>query len=174
MNLTLYFLRSSEQKIVKDMLHFVFKLDEVCKTIDDFTQLEKYYKFYGLTSKDLGLYALVDNTIAGGVWIRLLSDNPIPLLFIGVKPEFREKGIGSAMIEQLILEAGSIYEKVSVTILDNKKTIKYFEKFGFKTIPNSNAKSFINDGDTISMIKELPKDAVIRPSDGYDPTRWMD
>ncbi len=52
----LYFLRSSEQKIVTDMVKYAHSKDT--------PNLKIYSDFYGLTAKDLGLYAIVDNHIA--------------------------------------------------------------------------------------------------------------
>ncbi|MEA1956365.1 MAG: hypothetical protein U9N02_07730 [Campylobacterota bacterium] len=60
MNKELYFLRSSEQKIVNDMVKYAHPKDIKDASI--------YTEFYGLTTKDLGLYALVDNKIAGAIW----------------------------------------------------------------------------------------------------------
>ncbi|MCF6309206.1 MAG: GNAT family N-acetyltransferase [Sulfurimonas sp.] len=183
MTLALYFLRSSEQNIIKDMLYFSARLDEVGKTIDDFTQLDIYSKFYGLTTKDLGLYALVGNKIAGAVWLRELKqsdnanafvDEKTPILNIAVKPELRGQGIGSAMLEQLFLEAGALYEQISISVLNNKKTINYFEKFAFSQVENSSGRSPVDGAEVITMIKSINNEAVVRPSDGYDPRRWMD
>lgn len=180
---TLYFLRSSEQNIVVDMLHFGARLDEAGKTIDDFAELDMYYKFYGLTAKDLGLYALVGNKIAGAVWLRELKqsdnanayvDDKTPILNIAVKPEFRGHGIGSAMLEQLFLEAGTLYEQISISVLNDKKIINYFEKFAFSQVENSSGRSPVDDAEVITMIKSINNEAVVRPSDGYDPRRWMD
>lgn len=67
LNPTLYFLRSSEQKITTDMLTFAMRLDKLNKTLQDFPELNIYDRYYGLTTKDLGLYALNDNQIAGAV-----------------------------------------------------------------------------------------------------------
>jgi ribosomal protein S18 acetylase RimI-like enzyme len=168
----LYFLRSTEQKIVTDMLHYAYRLDEGDKKVQDFPDLEIYHRFYGLSSKDLGLYALSEHKIAGAAWIRLLSkddkaegyiDEKTPILTIAVKPEFRSKGIGSAMLEQLFLEAGSLYEKISVSV--DEDSINFFKKHGFEEVGRSKA---------ITMIKELPKERVVRPTDGYDPQKWMD
>ena len=39
---TLYFLRSSEQKIVTDMLHYAMRLDEANKTLIDIPKLSIY------------------------------------------------------------------------------------------------------------------------------------
>ncbi len=183
MKQTLYFLRSSEQKIATDMLHYAYRLDEIDKKLQDFAELDIYCRFYGLSSKDLGLYALSEHKIAGGVWIRLLKeddkakgfiDEKTPVLTIGVKPEFRKMGIGSAMLEQLFLEAGALFESISVSVLNNEKTVKYFQKFGFVEVENSISKNPVHGAEVITMIKELPKEIVVRPTDGYDPRKWMD
>jgi len=83
----LYFLRSSESKIVKDMTKYAHPQNE---------NLDIYYDFYGLTSKDLGLYALVDGVIAGAIWTRKF-DEITPTLSLAVVPEFRAKGVATAI-----------------------------------------------------------------------------
>lgn len=180
---TLYFLRSSEQKIATDMLHYAARLDEVNKTLEDFPELAIYEKHYGLSHRDLGLYALAESTVAGAAWIRLLkeSDAPsayvdemTPILTIGVKPEFRGKGIGSAMLEQLLLEAGALYEQISVSVIEDSSAVKLFEHFGFVRLDGSEKKSTIDGSNLFTMTKKLPKQEVKRPSDGYDPSHWMD
>ena len=82
MSRELYFLRSSEQKIVKDM----FKLAHP----SDSDELLKYTEYYGLTTKDLGLYALVDNEIAGAIWTRRLNPDEAPRLSLAVVPKFKK------------------------------------------------------------------------------------
>ncbi|DAB30098.1 MAG TPA: GNAT family N-acetyltransferase [Sulfurimonas sp. UBA12504] len=165
------------------MLHYAYRLDETDKKLQDFPQLEIYSRFYGLSSKDLGLYALYEHKIAGGVWIRLLKeddkaegfiDEKTPILTIAVKPEFRKIGIGSAMLEQLFLEAGALFEHISVSVLNNEKTVKYFQKFGFVEVENSMGINPVDGTEVVTMIKELPKERVVRPTDGYDPRKWMD
>lgn len=180
---TLYFLRSSEQKIATDMLHYAFRLDDIGKTLADFPELEIYEKYYGLTRRDLGLYALGTSGLSGAAWIRLISkeknpnafiDEQTPILTIAVKPEFRVQGIGSLMLDQLLQEAGALYEQISVSVLKGSPAIKFFEKFGFEYVENREEKSPVDDAPVITMTKQLSKEAVTRPSDGYDPTRWMD
>ncbi len=120
-----------------------------------------YYKNYGLNSSDLGLYSLVENEIAGAAWLRYIDKKAI--LSVGVKPEFRNKGIASAMLNQLFLEAGSIYNSLHVEVLKDSKEIEFFKKLGFVMQENFT-----------TMIKSITNEAVVRPTDGYDPTRWMD
>ena len=181
---TLYFLRSSEQKILTDMLHYAMRLDDVNKSLSDLPKLAIYSEFYGYTSKDLGLYALVDNQLAGAVWIRRLNsehgsngyiDDNTPILNIAVLPEYRGQGLGSQMIEQLFIEAGALYENISVSIVHDSLAISFYERHGFVRHDNGSVEqSFVDGKEVVTLIKKLQKAAVIRPSDGYDPRRWMD
>ena len=151
---TLYFLRSSESKIVQDMTKYAHP---------DTDNLDIYYNFYGLTTKDLGLYALVDNKIAGAIWSRQLNNEETPTLSLGILPEFREKGIETAMMEQFLLEAASVYTTLKVDTYNNEESNNFFTKFGFTSNKELNM-----------MEKEFEKQEVVRPTDGYDPRKWMD
>lgn len=155
MSRELYFLRSSEQKIAKDMFKYAHPSDS--------DELEKYTEFYGLTDKDLGLYVLVDNEIAGAIWSRRFNADETPLLSVAIVPKFKKQGIGTFMMEQFLQEAAAVYEELSIDISFKPKAIKFYEKFGFTKE---------NEGFLLS--KKLEKKEVIRPTDGYDPTRWMD
>jgi len=183
MNNELYFLRSSEQKIVTDMLHYAYRLDETSQTLKDIPELQIYNDFYGLTAKDLGLYTLSNNKIAGAIWTRKLLkehnstafvNEDIPVISIAVLPEFRMQGIGTFMMNQFLQEAGALYTAISVNVLKDSSTIKFYEKFAFTVIEGSEKKSVVDNSTLVTMIKQLEKKEVFRPSDGYDPTRWMD
>ena len=151
----LYFLRSSEQKIVKDM----FKLAHPSNS----DELLKYTEFYGLTRKDLGLYALVNNEIAGAIWSRKLNPDEPPRLSFAVVPKFKRTGVGIFMMEQFLQEAGALYSEICIDITHKPKALKFYEKFGFTP----------KEG-TLLLSKTLEQKEVFRPTDGYDPTRWMD
>ncbi len=155
MNRELYFLRSSEQKIVTDMFKYAYP--------DSNDEILKYTEFYGLTTKDLGIYALVDNEIAGAIWSRKFNPDEAPTLSVAVVPKFKRSGIGSFMMEQFLQEAGAIYEEIVVDISAKPKALKFYEKF-----------NFTNANGNFLLSKKLEKKEVFRPSDGYDPTRWMD
>ena len=70
--------------------------------------------------------------------------------------------IGLMMMKQIVEEAGAVYEQLSVDCIFNSKTITFFEKFGFEVVNG------------LKMQKTLLQKEVVRPSDGYDPRRWMD
>ena len=144
----LYFLRSSEQYILNKMLPLSF---------DNQQDVE----FFGFTTKDLGLYALVDRQIAGAAWIRLKDSNINPILNIAIKPEFRSQGIAQAMLEQIFDEASVLFEKLEVK-LGNADSVKDFlQKFGFE---ESNG----------SMIKTLEKKEHKNVYDDYGNCKWME
>ena len=151
---TLYFLRSSENKIVQNMLPLAHPQQD---------NLNIYSDFYGLTSNDLGLYALVESTIAGAIWSRRLNNEEIPTLSIALLEEFRQKGIASAMMKQFLLEAAAEYDAIKIESYNSHSLIKFLKKFDFVQVDNSTL-----------MVKELKREEIVRPSDGYDPKRWMD
>lgn len=154
MNKELFFLRSSEQNIVKSMYKYAYKNE---------SNFNKLTDFYGLSTKDLGLYALVDNKIAGAIWSRELDEYDAPLLSVAVVDEFKGEGVGAFMMEQFLQEAASRYEKLLIDISHKPKALSFYKKFGF-----------VQENGSLLLSKILEKKEVVRPSDGYDPTKWMD
>jgi predicted GNAT family N-acyltransferase len=67
------------------------------------------------------------------------------------------------MMEQFLQEAGALYEELVIDISDKKMALAFYEKFGF-----------VKSDESFVLRKKLEKKEVIRPTDGYDPTRWMD
>ena len=176
MNTTLFFLRSSEQKIAINILPYALGLDNSI----DITPLNLYTSAYGHKSTDVGIYALTDNEISGAAWVRLFKesdgviayvDNATPVLMIGVMPNVRGEQIGSLIMNQLLQEVAVIYDQISVQA--NSRSVKFYERLGFDFYIDSEKKK-IEDTDTIIMVKKLTKKAITRPTDGYDPRRWMD
>ena len=154
MSCELYFLRSSESKIVTDMLQYAHEPNQKNKKI--------YTEFYGLKPTDLGLYALHQGEIAGAIWSREL-DKGVPVLSLAVVPKHRDKGVARQMMEQFFIEAAASYEELLVDAQE-EKNVSFYEKFGFLRV----------DNEKLKMRLKLVKKEILRPSDGYDPTRWMD
>ena len=173
MKIELYFLRSSESKIVTNMLGDAYQLNQRNKTLDALPKLKKMSDFYGLTTKDLGLYAMYEKKVVGAIWSREL-DSKIPTISMAVLPEFQRKGIGSQIMEQFLQEAGAAYEKIEVKVLKESEAVNFYKKFGFLEIDNSELKSIVDESITITLNKELEQKAVIRPKDNYNASYWMD
>jgi len=183
MNLELYFLRSSEQKIVSDMLYYAQRVDESDKSLQECSEIHIYDEFYGLTPKDLGVYAMVDAEVAGAIWSRRLSDyhnskafidNNTPVLNIAVKPTFRSKGVATAMMEQFLQEAATLYDALSISVPKRAEAISFFEKFGFEIVQNSQHKSYCDEKNSIVMIKKLQRKSKEYLGDEFTDCKWLD
>ncbi len=181
MSLEFYFLRSSEQKIVIDMLYFSQHLDEGNTSVANEEALKIYHEFYGLTPKDFGIYALKEGTIVGAVWSRRLSDyhnskgfvkNDTPVLNIAIKPAFRGQGIAKALMEQYLQEAAAMYEMI--TLSTPKESVGFFEKFGFEVLEGSEHKSYVADKESLIMTKTLEKKETKEHFTDFSSCKWMD
>ncbi|OYZ32619.1 MAG: hypothetical protein B7Y30_11015 [Campylobacterales bacterium 16-40-21] len=137
----------------------------VADGFNDSTLPNIYTHEYGFKNSDIGIYSLTENEISGAAWIRLYTeshgvkgyiDNATPVLIIGVIPDVRAQGIGS------------LIEQISVYVLSNSRTIKFYEELGFIQ------QNGVNYSDGFTMVKKLTKKEITRPTDGYDPRRWMD
>jgi len=143
MNIELYFLRSSEQFIVKDLLSYAAGLDESGETLNDHPYLGQYHDNYGNVEGDIGLYALVDHKVAGGAWVRILKkgfghvDGNTPELAFAVLPEYRSQGLGTRLMQQLMQEVANIYPQMSLSIRENNPAIHLYERLGFAKVASS-------------------------------------
>jgi GNAT superfamily N-acetyltransferase len=155
MSRELYFLRSSEQKIVVDMFKYAHP--------DKSEEVAKYTEFYGLTRKDLGIYTLVENEIAGALWSRKFEGESAPTLSLAVVPKFIKEDVASFMMEQFIQEAATLYDELKVEISAHRDMLEFYKKFGFERTDNESI-----------LIKRLKQQEIVRPSDGYDASKWMD
>ncbi len=164
MNIELYFLRSSEHSIVKDLLRYAACLDESGETLDDHPSLEQYHRNYGNYNGDIGVYAFVDNKVAGGAWVRMLLngfghvDTNTPELAFAVLPEYRNQGIGTMVLEQLIKEVAKIYPQMSLSVREENPAIRLYKRLGFTKVEGSNREN-TTGSISFTMLKTLEQQA---------------
>jgi hypothetical protein len=145
-NTTLFFLRSSELHILKKLLPL---------SINPQQDIE----FFGFTSKDLGLYTLVDSSIASAVWLRAKDTNSNPELNFAIKKEYKDLDTLSKMFTQLFLEASNIFSFIEVK--NYKENEIFFKELGF-----------ILENEV--MIKKLQKVEPKKNYDDYSSCKWME
>ena len=145
-NTTLFFLRSSELHILKKLLPL---------SINPQQDIE----FFGFTPKDLGLYTLVDSSIASAVWLRAKDTNSNPELNFAIKKEYKDLDTLSKMFTQLFLEASNIFSFIEVK--NYKDNEIFFKKLGFKL-------------ENEVMIKKLQKVELKNNYDDYSSCKWME
>ncbi len=160
MKTELYFLRSSEGFIVKELLHYAAHLDETGETLSDHPELEQYVRNYGNYNGDIGVYAIVDHKVAGGAWVRMLLngfgyvDNATPELSLAVLPEYRNQGLGTKLMEQLFTEVAKLYPKMSLSVREEDDAITFFERLGFEK-QKASKKCDTAGSKSVIMIKEF-------------------
>lgn len=170
---TLYFLRSSEQYILGKILPYAYRLDLLGLEVSDVDALSIYQDFYGYTNKDLGLYAMINNEVAGAIWSRKLHNEEIPSISLAVMPKYRKQGVARTMLAQFLCEAGALYDGVQVEIIEESTLDALYKKFDFKVIEYE-GKSLVDGKKTIKLLRKLERAEPMRPSDNYDPRKWMD
>ena len=110
-------------------------------------ELAKYVQAWGKAG-DLGLVAsLSDNQMAiGAAWLRLFQqDNPgygyindaTPELAIAVLPDYRNQGIGTALLTQLCHQAKERYAAISLSVALYNPALRLYRRFGFEAVERS-------------------------------------
>lgn len=161
----LYFLRSSEQYLAKELLLYAANFDETKKSLEEYPSLEQYHREYGAFNGDIGVYLIADKKAAGGAWVRLLAngfalvDHDTPELIFAVMPEYRNQGIGTLILQQLFIEVAKLYPQISLSVKKDSRAIALFERLGFMVLedsehPNAQAET------AIKMLKVFEKAAA--------------
>lgn len=177
MHSVLFFLRSTEQYIANDIFRHAACLDDTSGITD---AMRIYVEDIGKREGDIGVYAMVEHEVAGAGWVRLLKATPgrlddnTPELIVGVKPAFRNRGVGTAILEQLFHEAAALYPRVSLSVRVGSPAISLFERFGFAKTDDSQKAGFFDDTPVVAMSMDLVRKAPPKPVKTYDPTYWMD
>lgn len=161
----LYFLRSSEQYLAKELLQYAVHFDETGNSIEEYPSLEQYHREYGAFNGDIGVYLIADKKAAGGAWVRLLAngyarvDYDTPELVCAVLPEFRQQGIGTLVLQQLFIEAAKLYPQISLSVTKGSPAIALFERLGFVTVDGSQHSNALAE-EAITMLKVFDEAAA--------------
>ena len=158
----LYFLRSSEQYLAKELLLYASGLNETEENLDAYPSLTQYHREYGAFNGDIGVYLIADKKAAGGAWVRLLAngfalvDHDTPELVCAVLSEFRGQGIGTLVLEQLFIEVSKLYPQISLSVSKNSPAIALFERLGFVALKDSQHRN-AREEEAIVMLKIFEK-----------------
>ena len=110
------------------------------KSIVNNEDLQVYVRDFGKLSDDKCLVAEVDGKIVGAVWSRIMKDyghiaEDTPSLAISLYKEYRNEGIGTALLQQmLLLLQREGYEKVSLSVQKENYAMQMYLKAGFEVL----------------------------------------
>ena len=100
--------------------------------------LQVYVRDYGIRPDDRCLVAEIDGRVFGAVWTRIMKDyghvaDDIPSLAISLYKEYRNQGIGSDLLGQMLqLLRWNGYHKVSLSVQKENYAAGMYLKAGFE------------------------------------------
>ena len=134
-------LTAADEPILWDMLYQALQTSEGAPPLDVVKRPEfaRYVEGWGRPN-DAGFVAhdKESSQLLGAVWIRRLSDQPDapPDLAFGVKPGLRRRGIGAALLTQLV-KTYPEQSTISIRTSANNPAVRLYERFGFKIVNES-------------------------------------
>lgn len=144
-------IRQEEYHVLNDFLYeAIFIPDGVeppPKSIIEKPELQVYVSDFG-KKDDFALLAEVNQKVIGAVWCRIMNDyghieNDTPSLAISVFKEYRQLGIGTELIRQmLLLLKKNGYQKVSLSVQKANYAVNLYLKSGF-TVVNETHEEYI-------------------------------
>ena len=118
------------------------------KEIIDKPELQVYIADFGKRIGDMGLVAEVNNKIVGAVWVRIMNDyghidNETPSFAISLCKEYRNYGIGTALMKEMlgVLDQAG-YKQASLAVQKENYAVKMYENVGF-TVIDENEEEYI-------------------------------
>jgi len=111
-------------------------------------ELAKYVQDWKTKASDIGLIAVLQSnqTPIGATWIRLFNiNNPgygyindeIPELSIAVLPEYRNQGIGTRLILDLLERVTGIYPAISLSVSSENPALRIYQRNDFEIVNQS-------------------------------------
>ena len=137
-------LKSSENDLLKVFLYEAIYVPEGIKAPDrsiiELPELALYYEGFGNGRADHCIIADDNGHVAGAVWTRIMEDyghidDETPSLAISVLKEYRDKGIGTRLLqEMLILLKEQGYKRVSLSVQKTNYAVGMYRRAGFTTV----------------------------------------
>lgn len=136
-------IRESEYPILSDFLYeaiFIPKgVEKPPKSIIEQPQLQVYIADFG-KKDDWCLVAELKEKIVGAVWVRIMNDyghidDETPSFAISVYKEYRNLGIGTALMRamlQLLKDKG--YKQTSLSVQKANYAVNMYKKVGFEVV----------------------------------------
>lgn len=144
MDYTIRKIKKSEYHILDDFLYEAIFIPEGIKAppkeIIEQPELKLYTENFGGQTGDLCFVAEVENMIVGAVWVRIMNDyghidDETPSFAISLYKEYRNKGIGTALMKTMLDELKKTgYKQASLAVQKANYAVKMYKNIGFKII----------------------------------------
>ena len=108
------------------------------KDIIEYPDLQIYVADFGKKKDDVCYVAEADGRVVGAVWTRIINDyghvdDTTPSLSISLLKEYRNLGIGTELMKQILLTLKEReYKQVSLSVQKINYAVNMYEKIGFE------------------------------------------
>ena len=137
-------IHSTEIPLLKDFLYEAIFIPEGTVTpprdILDDESLQVYIQDFGKSSDDYCLVAEVGDKVVGAIWSRIMNDyghiaDDVPSIAISFYKEYRNQGIGSVLLKQMLdLLKSKGYKSVSLSVQKANYAMRMYQKAGFNIL----------------------------------------
>ncbi|MBR3313048.1 MAG: GNAT family N-acetyltransferase [Atopobiaceae bacterium] len=108
--------------------------------IHDDPKCRAAFEGFGALPDDRAVVAVVDDEIVGACWARTTDeyghiDDETPSLSISLYGPYRGKGLGAAMMRQMLDELrGAGYARASLSVQKENPALRLYERMGFRVV----------------------------------------
>ena len=144
MNTIIRVMRPEEYSLLREFLYQAIYLPEGVKppprSVVGLPELQIYIADFGTRPGDYCLAAEVEGTVVGAAWCRIMEDyghidSDTPSLAISLLPEYRGRGIGTQLLNGLLLllrENG--YRRASLSVQKENPALCLYQRTGFRIV----------------------------------------
>ena len=144
MNYQIRLIQPDEIPVLSDFLYEAIFIPEGVeappRSIIDDESLQIYIRDFGKYPDDRCLVAESDGRIVGAIWSRIVDDyghidDQTPSIAISLYKEYRNKGIGSQLLKQMLdLLRNDGYKSVSLSVQKANYALRMYQKAGFRIL----------------------------------------
>ena len=144
MNYLIRELKQDENKVLDTFLYEAIFIPEgvsaPSKDIINQPDLQVYVKDFGKNKGDLCLVAQVRDKIVGAVWVRIMNDyghidNETPSFSISLLKEYRNYGIGTELMKQMLTKLKlEGYKQASLSVQKMNYAVRMYSRIGFEIV----------------------------------------
>ena len=145
-------IKEAEYSVLGDFLYEAIFIPEGVKSppreIIEQPELQVYISDFGKHKGDCFLVAELDKRIIGAVWVRIMNDyghidDETPSFAISLYPEYRNHGIGTALMKSMLkLLKAENYKQSSLAVQKANYAVKMYKNVGFEIV-GENAEEYI-------------------------------
>ncbi len=144
MNTIIRKIRPEEHVLLREFLYQAIYLPEDVepppRSVVDLPELQVYIEDFGTRPGDHCLVVEVEEKVVGAAWSRIMADyghidNDIPSLAISLLPEYRGLGIGTQLLNGLLLlQRENGYLRTSLSVQKENPALRFYQRAGFRIV----------------------------------------